>query len=386
MKILHLTPYMPNVNAIHAGGVCMGKEYETLKENNTVFQLYFYQKKYNEKPTNNGVPLNTVKKIISVLFHPFIAHYFATRSSFRMRKKIEAIIEREHINAIHAEYTSMAQYASLVKRKYPSIKFNIVLHDVTSQGYARKLSEAVGIKKIYFLWQYKLILSNEKKWLSKCDHILVFTQKDAKLVQYLYKLNNINIINTYFDLERKLQLREPRQKDNKFSIGFMGQMARMENETAALRLINIFKKINVQYTNTFLHIIGNGPSKRIYEESANNPNIIITGFVEDPDTYIKKYCDIMVFPLIYGAGIKIKVLTSMSLGLPTITTAIGAEGIDDTGIILTIANSDSEITKAILKYLSSHDNLITLGKMNKKFIKENFSWKKTERVFKKIYE
>ena len=147
-----------------------------------------------------------------------------------------------------------------------------------------------------------------------------------------------------------------------------------------------FKKINVQYTNTFLHIIGNGPSKRIYEESANNPNIIITGFVEDPDTYIKKYCDIMVFPLIYGAGIKIKVLTSMSLGLPTITTAIGAEGIDDTGIILTIANSDSEITKAILKYLSSHDNLITLGKMNKKFIKENFSWKKTERVFKKIYE
>lgn len=31
MNILHISPYVPDVHANHAGGVCMGKQVETLK-------------------------------------------------------------------------------------------------------------------------------------------------------------------------------------------------------------------------------------------------------------------------------------------------------------------------------------------------------------------
>ena len=34
MNILHISPYVPSVHASHAGGVCMGKELETLDEAN----------------------------------------------------------------------------------------------------------------------------------------------------------------------------------------------------------------------------------------------------------------------------------------------------------------------------------------------------------------
>ena len=41
MNILHISPYVPDVRASHAGGVLMGKTVETLKERNRVFVLTF---------------------------------------------------------------------------------------------------------------------------------------------------------------------------------------------------------------------------------------------------------------------------------------------------------------------------------------------------------
>lgn len=59
-------------------------------------------------------------------------------------------------------------------------------------------------------------------------------------------------------------------------------------------------------------------------------NIHITGFVENIEDEILKN-QIAVFPLTLGAGIKLKVLLACGLGLPVITTDIGAEGIDEDG-------------------------------------------------------
>ena len=41
MNILHISPYVPSVHAAHAGGVCMGKEVETLRKKHNVFVLSF---------------------------------------------------------------------------------------------------------------------------------------------------------------------------------------------------------------------------------------------------------------------------------------------------------------------------------------------------------
>jgi len=38
--------------------------------------------------------------------------------------------------------------------------------------------------------------------------------------------------------------------------------------------------------------------------------------------------DLFVCPLIFGTGVKNKVLQSFALGLPVLTTTIGAEGIE----------------------------------------------------------
>jgi glycosyltransferase involved in cell wall biosynthesis len=55
-----------------------------------------------------------------------------------------------------------------------------------------------------------------------------------------------------------------------------------------------------------------------------------------------------VAPLRYGAGVKGKIGESLSFGLPTITTSVGAEGMDVLhGIDLFIAETADEFAKLI---------------------------------------
>ena len=56
-------------------------------------------------------------------------------------------------------------------------------------------------------------------------------------------------------------------------------------------------------------------------------DIVIQGFVQDLSSFLSTF-KLSVVPLRVGAGIKGKIGTSLSLGLPVISTSIGAEGME----------------------------------------------------------
>lgn len=157
-------------------------------------------------------------------------------------------------------------------------------------------------------------------------------------------------------------------------------MGRDENHTAALRLIKIFKSLkNQDYK---LYIIGAHPKQELLNKASQN--IIITGFVDSIEEYIDK-CEIAVFPLNYGAGIKLKVLLSFGLGLPVITTKIGAEGIDEKGEVLIIKEDDLAFADEIKNLLSNKEKLLEKSKETTLFVNKNFNWRDNRELLKKIY-
>lgn len=66
MNILHISPYFPSTKANHAGGVCMGKEIETLQKWHQVYVLTFeasefdagLKKEYAEDDHYHSVKIN----------------------------------------------------------------------------------------------------------------------------------------------------------------------------------------------------------------------------------------------------------------------------------------------------------------------------------------
>lgn len=389
MNILHISPYFPDINENHAGGVCMGKEVDTLKKWNQVFVLSFIASKFDQDIAANyknnkfykTVYINKWNKLLHILFLPFLPNFFAARSSLRFAFYIIFMIKKNKIEAIHAEYASMGQYFGLIKRLYPSVKISLVEHDVTIQSYERMLNRTNEFMKYYYRWQCKLIKRAEASYCHKADTVIVFNQKDKELIQKYYKKEDVRVINPYYGLDEGLDAETNRTEDGN-NICFLGQMSRKENYEAAYRLIQISKTIKKNIPDLQVYIVGNNPPQCLKEEE--NEYIHVTGYVEEVDSYILK-CQLAVFPLLLGAGIKLKVLRSLALGVPVVTGKVGAEGIDEEGKIVVLAESDAEIQYAVEELLRDDNRRKVLSEISKSFAMSNFGWEKSIDTLRSIY-
>lgn len=389
MNILHISPYFPSLKTNHAGGVCMGKQIETLMKNNNVYVLTFaasefdkkLAKEYEKKENYEYVTIKKWTKGLHILMEPFLPNYFAARTSFRFAIKLIKMVRKYHIDAIHAEYASMGQYI-WIKKIFPKLKFNLTEHDVTVQSYERKAGMYSGIKKLYFRFQYKLIEIHEKNYCHAADELFTFNDKDKGLIKQFYGRDNTYVLTPYFGLDDDIVMKEMKGKRQYAAVCFMGQMGRDENYLAAMRLIKIGKQVKQDIKELEIYIVGNHPPKELEQEASEY--IHITGFVDNLDEYLVN-CQLAVFPLTLGAGIKLKVLRSLALGVPVITGKLGAEGIDEEGEVIVLAETDDEIMQEMLRLIKEPAECQRIGKRSKEYIIDNFAWSRTEKVLAEIY-
>ena len=89
----------------------------------------------------------------------------------------------------------------------------------------------------------------------------------------------------------------------------------------------------------------------------------------------------------FGSGIKTKNLEAMSLGLPVVTTSIGAENIDAVdGRDWLICNEDNKFTKAVVELLTNEEKRVRIGINASRFIEKNFTWNVAKNAFAEVLE
>jgi len=94
-------------------------------------------------------------------------------------------------------------------------------------------------------------------------------------------------------------------------------------------------------------ILGNNPPDSV--NSLASHNVMVAGWVPDPAPYFDA-ARVFVAPLRYGAGMKGKLGQAMSLGLPVVTTRIGAEGMGlEDNVHALIADTPEAFSAAVLR-------------------------------------
>jgi hypothetical protein len=76
-----------------------------------------------------------------------------------------------------------------------------------------------------------------------------------------------------------------------------------------------------------LSIVGQGLNERVRAAAAGVKNVRLVGFVPSVEPYFQR-SRISVIPLLFGAGTKRKLLQALMCGTPSVTTSLGAEGLD----------------------------------------------------------
>lgn len=138
--------------------------------------------------------------------------------------------------------------------------------------------------------------------------------------------------------------------DGRKNMFFLGGFQHMPNIDSAKYLVHdIWPIIKHKVPDAKLYIVGSSPTDEIKKLASNG--IVVTGFVKDLSPYYDEN-KVMLVPLRFGSGIKGKITQSLAMGMPVITTSIGAEGINLVdGDSCMIANTKEDFAeKAIQVY------------------------------------
>lgn len=162
---------------------------------------------------------------------------------------------------------------------------------------------------------------------------------------------------------------------------FVAGFAHPPNIDAALWLVReVLPLVRRQYPGMPLTLVGSSPSEEV--RRLDGSGVEVTGFVPDDDLERRyRNARVAVAPLRFGAGVKGKVVEAMRFGVPCVTTAVGAQGLESAGAALAVADSPEEFAAAVCRLLESDPAWVDASRQAQAYVREHFSEQAVWRVF-----
>ena len=153
---------------------------------------------------------------------------------------------------------------------------------------------------------------------------------------------------------------------------FIGHYLHTPNEDAVCHFVrDIYPLIEKHAGDIEFTIIGSSITEKVRQLAQTS--VYPVGYVEDPIPYFDR-ARVFVAPLRYGAGMKGKIGQALSLGLPIVTTSIGAEGMElENERNVLIADDPCAFAAAVLRLYHDRELWNRLSAAGREHILTNFS-------------
>ena len=153
---------------------------------------------------------------------------------------------------------------------------------------------------------------------------------------------------------------------------FIGHYLHAPNEDAMRYFVaEVLPRIERRLDEPVLFMLGSSITESV--RALARRNVEAVGFVEDPTPWFDR-CRVFVAPLRFGAGMKGKIGQSMSLGLPVVTTSIGAEGMRiEPGTHALVADDAEAFAEAVARVHEDPELWARLAAGGTDLIERNFS-------------
>jgi glycosyltransferase involved in cell wall biosynthesis len=156
---------------------------------------------------------------------------------------------------------------------------------------------------------------------------------------------------------------------------FMGTLDYYPNVDAAFFLVKeILPIVWAVEPSVRLCIAGRNPPPEL-ASLASDARIEVIGDPEDMAA-VAAFCLLSIVPLRIGGGTRIKILDSMAMGLPVVSTSLGCEGLGvSSGVHLAVADNAADLARAILRVVGEEGIRRTFRSNGLLFIERNFQWR-----------
>ncbi|MDD2581161.1 MAG: glycosyltransferase family 4 protein [Desulfuromonadaceae bacterium] len=400
MKILVVTPYVACPGA-DGGGTLMFNFIRHLAVRHNIIYLSFARQQDMARlaqvapycaevipvPFPDGAVMSPLAKVSNLArrvvhnllsvatFTPVVVRKCRSRA---MDEEIRRAIGRHSPDVVHICFPQMAHYVESCAG-VPAVMDTL---DVALLGVFRRAMSARQVwAKTYYLMQWLFWVRYESRWFPLFGKVLTVTRQDAAAVNMV--MPDLDIYADAIAVE--IEPNSVSERDAALRIGFLASFGHQPNIDAALYFAeSILPLVRKQMPAAEFLVAGKNPPSLLL--NAKEQGITCLGFVEDVPAFYGSV-DVVVAPIRYGGGIKIKVLEAMACGKPLVTTSVGAEGIAETGEgAFLVADDPARFAEAVVALLSDKERRVALGKRAQQVIERRFSWQRVCDDLDKIYQ
>lgn len=256
------------------------------------------------------------------------------------------------------------------KLQVPSVMFT---HNVEAEIFERHLKLANN-PLLKTLWRDQLskMVQFERDSLNKFDKIVAVSNRDKKMFETDYQVQNISVIRTGVDLDF-FQYTAPQDEARVIFIGSMDWLANIDAMEYFMQ--EVWPLITAQVPQASMTVIGrNPPSHLVQMAKSKGLKWTFTGLVDDVREHARK-ASVSVIPMRVGGGTRIKAFESMAIGSPVVSTTIGVEGLPlNNEAHFLRADSASEFANAVTLLLQDKDRREKLSRQARRYVEDNFSF------------
>lgn len=192
------------------------------------------------------------------------------------------------------------------------------------------------------------VFKREMASIYRCDLTLLISEYEMQLATETFKIDASLLYYLPF-LSEEINPNVPKLEERNHFVS-IGNFLHEPNWQTVLQLKKQWKSIKKQLPEAELHVYGAYVSEKAKQLHNEKEGFLIKGRAESvTDVYAK--AKVLLAPIPYGAGLKGKLFEAMQLGLPSVTTKMGSEGMHGNlhwnGFI---SDEDDFVVKAIKLY------------------------------------
>jgi glycosyltransferase involved in cell wall biosynthesis len=303
---------------------------------------------------------------------PFQVNYFRSKA---MQRCIAATMQRHEIEVVFVQLIRLGENLPFDNDR----RWVLDYMDAFSIGMTHRIAETNVLMRPLVKAEAARLRAYETRIAAQFDAHVIISDRDAQgLAPMLREI--VHVIPNGVSESFFAELPKPDHQD--FDLIFFGNMGYHPNVQSAKFLVEeVLPILHKRGIRPRLCLAGARPAPAIKAWESNE--ITVTGFVADIRDYVLR-SKISVAPLVGGQGLQNKLLESMAMTMPTITTPVGSNGLtvakedqsqaSESGPCVLVCDGAEAFADGIVSLLQDPAMAAHLAKDGRKFVEAHFRW------------
>ena len=295
-----------------------------------------------------------------------------------LRARARQLLDEARYDLVVCDFVQMARNAIGIWDG-PSVLFE---HNVEAEIFERHSRTDEGWIRRRFMGYQAAKMRRFEGWAGRqFTRVVAVSERDKEQYERRYGWTNVDVIDTAVDIDYYRPNDCAKQAGTVLFVGSLDWLPNVDG----LRwfVAEVWPLVRRDQPEARLRLVGRNPTSEI-QSLAEHPGVELVGPVPDTRPWLAD-SEVSIVPLRIGGGTRLKVFEAMAMGLPVVSTPLGAEGLQvQSGEHLLLAEGAEKVAEAVVRLLRSEALRMALGRAARNLVVTRFSSESVARQFEAV--